>query len=320
MTQDQVTLDEYKPYIADELIERGHARRMGHLENYFALLQRQKLYTNFSIYGELNKEVKDVDLTRALRSIIFKNPILAHTIVPKKYPDQEPFYQSEEYLNAPYPEHDFIKVLPKLSLSDILINEQEEFREIVDDILTQFKEANGVITPDIMKAVAYVIIPICDPSRPNWRLFRLSPTKFFYISNHCTSDAISGVNIFQDICTELSQNDEEPFRDDLQIFNYEEDWESFHKIYIPITDIIEYRPALTSLPKIIASALVKGFLNYRNWPTELTSTNDKGIPFDFNIITFTNDEVNSIRETVKKYNCTFTPFLQASLLVRSHVQ
>ena len=43
------------PSITPELIDRGHARRMGHLENYFALTNRQKLYTNFSMYCEINE-------------------------------------------------------------------------------------------------------------------------------------------------------------------------------------------------------------------------------------------------------------------------
>ena len=70
--------------IEESLLERGHSRRMGHLENYFAIMQRQKLYTNFNMYGELNKEVTREQLAVAIRQILLRHPIMMQAIIPKK--------------------------------------------------------------------------------------------------------------------------------------------------------------------------------------------------------------------------------------------
>ncbi|CCD24512.1 alcohol O-acetyltransferase NDAI_0D01980 [Naumovozyma dairenensis CBS 421] len=319
-----VLLEESLPVeVSTKLIERGHARRMGHLENYFALLQRQELYTNFQIYGEFNEPVSDSQLRESLREILFKHPILAHTIIPKDQPDFRKWYQSEKYLNTPYPLHDFIRILPELKLSDILINkQQEEYSDILPGILNEF-ESEKKITSSLLSRASCLRVPIYDPKRPNWRLLRLSPRQFIYVSNHCCSDAISGVNLFQDIAEHLSSSStsssfprEDDKNDNNTIFNYNSDWKFFNKLYDPITDKIEYRPKVKALPKFACSIFVKSYLSYFNWNGLPTMRVDQPLPllhkqFQFQLLEFTNEELNTIRDKIKTMGCTFTPFLQA---------
>ncbi|CAI4485592.1 ADM_collapsed_G0021600.mRNA.1.CDS.1 [Saccharomyces cerevisiae] len=69
-------IEGYEPHITQELIDRGHARRMGHLENYFAVLSRQKMYSNFTVYAELNKGVNKRQLMLVLKLLLQNTQLL----------------------------------------------------------------------------------------------------------------------------------------------------------------------------------------------------------------------------------------------------
>lgn len=59
-----------------EMIQNGHARRMGSVEDLYVALNRQNLYRNFCTYGELSDYCTRDQLTLALREICLKNPTL----------------------------------------------------------------------------------------------------------------------------------------------------------------------------------------------------------------------------------------------------
>ncbi|CCF57820.1 hypothetical protein KAFR_0D01730 [Kazachstania africana CBS 2517] len=308
--------------IPQELIDRGHARRMGHLENYFAMLQRQELYSNFAVYLKMNKSVSRNDLKHALREVILENSVLAHTIVPKYYPDHEAFYKSEKYLNVPYPKHDFMKILPSLSLEDIIINDQSEYTEVVNSIIDQFVKDNGKITNKLSEIVSNICIPIYDQSRPNWRLLCLPDntdeySNFVYISNHCCSDGTSGINLFQDLVKSLNgKKSPEMTSPDSLIYNYEKDFDKISKLPAAITDRVDYRPALWKLPQFMLSTLGKVFFSYKSPAPVSTKINmSKPQPSFHNILNFTPDELNKIRIAIKKNACTMTSFLQTCLFI-----
>lgn len=303
--------------VQKELIDRGHARRMGHLENYFALLQRQELYSNFSVYCSFNRSIELNQLKGILREIFLKHPILVHTIIPKNYPNHKEYYSSEEYLNNPCPQHDYMQVLPQLGLDDILLNNQIEYQDILEKIKNQYTKDNYKITNNLSELVSTIHIPINHTTRPNWGFISL-PTenhdgssfeKLIFVSNHCCADAITGINIFQEISERLN-NGTKMISDSL-IYNYEKDYKEMAKIPEPITNRIDYRPPLTSLPQFLLSAFIKSNLNYRS-DAEITRKINPQNPQDSfqSIINFPTEELNDIRAAIKEHNCSVTGYLQ----------
>lgn len=324
----------------ESLISRGHARRMGHLENYFAIMQRQRMYTNFNMYGELNVEITRDELAHAVRNILLKHPIMMQAVIPKKYPDWEEYYTSDEYYNTPFPENDYLRVITsKVKLSDIIINDQtEDYGELIQLILDEYKKNNYVFDAYMQELIGNVIVPVGNPNKPNWRLLCL-PTdstsgnkwkRFVYISNHICSDAISSVNLFQDIAHEVTNNKEETvsFKDDV-IVDYEKDCAKIGKLPAPITERVEYRPPLSQLPKIMAVSFLKTFLNFKSNALETRRNEEykveKDIPetqmgdvcFD-EILNYKPEEVRVLRDHIKNNvhgKCTVTPFIQACFFV-----
>lgn len=331
--------------IEESLLERGHSRRMGHLENYFAIMQRQKLYTNFNMYGELNKEVTREQLAVAIRQILLRHPIMMQAIIPKKFPEHEEYYTSDDYYNTPFPENDFLRVITsKIKLSDIIINEQsEDYGEIIDMILSEYKKNGYKFDAYMQELIGNIVIPIGNPNKPNWRLLCLPSAeggeaqwkKFVYISNHCCSDAISAVNLFQDIAENVSLIEQNswavPYADDV-IVDYEQDVADIAKLPAPITERVEYRPPLSKLPKIMLVSFLKTALNFKSDALE-TRCNDEysGEPetsavqmgdvcYD-SILNYTCEEVAVIRDRIKHNvhgKCTVTPFIQAAFFVAMH--
>ncbi|CCK71680.1 alcohol O-acetyltransferase KNAG_0H02650 [Huiozyma naganishii CBS 8797] len=311
------------------LIERGHARRMGHLENYFALLQRQDLYSNFSIYGQFNRsiDVRSKAFLAALKDIFCKNPILVHTIVPKRYPYEEEYYRSEEYLNEPFPEHDYIKVLPRLSLESVILNFQETQQQVVSEIIAQYRRDDYQVKNVLTELVSQIRIPICDPGKPNWGLICLPMKvddekkeegvrfgKVIYVSNHCCADAMTGINLFQDIIANLNRATDESVSDDTTIFDYSVDHSAISKIPIPITDRIDYRPALSSLPKFMVSTMLKKYFDYRSNAPETKRISEQNANWH-SIVNFPSEQMDVIRTAVRTQGCSVTAFLQTCLSV-----
>ncbi|CAL9730090.1 alcohol O-acetyltransferase 2 [Monosporozyma unispora] len=309
--------------IDENLFERGHARRMGHLENYFALLQRQDLYGNFASYCEYDTLINVTRLGPILRKIFFKHPILAHTIIPKNYPNHEEFYLDKAYLEQAYPEHDYIKVLPKLHLNDIIINEQEQYKDKISEILLQFRKDNFEITEQVTEMISQIRIPICHPTKPNWRLLILPEGEgkenfkhIVYISNHCCSDAMNGVNIFKDIADGLSQSVPTASNEDNQlIYDYETDYENFSKIPIPITDRIDYRPGMVAMGKFIGTTMIMNYLTFRFKDSQTDKIKqDTRENFHYNL-NITWDQLTKLKPILTKHEASITGFLQACLFI-----
>ncbi|CAL9735063.1 alcohol O-acetyltransferase 2 [Monosporozyma servazzii] len=309
--------------IDDNMLERGHARRMGHLENYFALLQRQDLYGNFSCYCEYDSSIDVNKLAPILREIFFKHPILVHTIIPKNYPNHESFYLDKEYLEQPYPEHDFIKVIPKLHLNDIVINNQEEYKDIVSSIMDQFQKDKFEITEQLTEKVSQIRIPVCHPTKPNWRLLLLPENDDYsklmhivYISNHCSSDATSGINLFKDIAEGLSFEDITPSDgNDPLIYDYELDHEKFSRIPVPITERIDYRPGMVAMGKFIGTTMVMNYLTFKFKDSQTAKIKEdlrQNYHYNLNI---TWDELTSLKLILLKHESSITGFLQACLFI-----
>lgn len=321
--------------IDPNLIARGHARRMGHLENYFALLQRQKLYTNFTMYYELNKSLKLTDLTRSLRELILNYPILATTIVPKGYPNHTEFYESDQYLNEPYPKHDFIKILDELKINDVIINEQQEYQDILTKIKNQYLIDGEKVTSELTVLVNSIILPIYQLDKLNWRILILddykknndqSFRKIVYISNHCNSDAMTSYNLVNELLKILNKenisNNEFTINQDGLIFNYKKDFEKMSKLPPPITDLVNYKPTIKSIPQFVISALIKKYLNYKSPPSVITKRlyQNGQLHLDSNVkpnyhhwLNLTPGELGNLRQVIKSKNCSITGFLQTIL-------
>ncbi|CCE63407.1 hypothetical protein TPHA_0E03170 [Tetrapisispora phaffii CBS 4417] len=331
MSLEALSFDEYKPYITEELIERGHARRMGHLQDYFAIIQRQKLYNNFNIYCELNEKVNKVQLSHAFREMFLQYPALIEYIVPKFYPKHEAYYRSEEYLSKPCPIHDYIRVLNEVNINDIIMNEQDEYKSITTKISDIFVKNDYKFSNEISEMVSTIKIAICDPKKPNWRIICL-PSKtsstewkdFILVSNHFDSDGTSAVNFFEDLTNILSkqanvENDTIVIGNDINIINYSKDYKLISKLPIPITERISYTPTLSSIPKFIVGNICKTKLQYTSdggdTPAEFVS--EDPLTYDY-LINFSSEEVAKMKKTIKNclYNSvTLTPFIQACFFV-----
>lgn len=330
-------IEGYEPHITQELIDRGHARRMGHLENYFAVLSRQKMYSNFTVYAELNKGVNKRQLMLVLKLLLQKYSTLAHTIIPKHYPHHEAYYSSEEYLSKPFPQHDFIKVISHLEFDDLIMNNQPEYREVMEKISEQFKKDDFKVTNRLIELISPVIIPVGNPKRPNWRLICL-PGKdtdgfetwknFVYVTNHCGSDGVSGSNFFKDLALLFCKIEEkgfdydEEFIEDQVIIDYDRDYTEISKLPKPITDRIDYKPALTSLPKFFLTTFIYEHCNFKT-SSESTLTaryspsTNANASYNY-LLHFSTKQVEQIRAQIKKNvhdGCTLTPFIQACFLV-----
>lgn len=230
-------------------IEHGHMRRMGHLENYFALLQRQELYANFIIGCKLNRGISYAELAAALRVVVLANPIMVHTIVPPEgVTDIKGYYTSKEYLSKPRPEHDYMAVLDKVDLSDVVINEQSEYRNIIEKAEVQFRMDDCVVTPALSELLSQICIPAYSPDKPNWRLLCLrngDDDRFdtiIFISNHCCADAMTGINLFRDIAKAINAGVEPS--EDLVVVDYSRDQSKMGKIPAPINERVNYVPSL----------------------------------------------------------------------------
>lgn len=324
--------------ISEDILERGHARRMGHLENYFALLQRQDLYGNFTTYCEFESYVDIETLVPILREIFFQNPILVHTIIPKNYPNHEEFYLSEQYLEKPYPEHDYIKIIPHLGLNDIIINKQEEYKDVVDSIIKRFNDDACQITCSLTEMISNIRIPICLPNRPNWRLLILfdqkTPRRFkhiVYISNHCSSDAMSGINIFKDInkglavlgkeatniSTDTIDNDYGVNNNSrsLEIYDYDKDYTKFKRLAIPITERVDYRPNWIAMGKLMVTSMIMKYLVYKFKDSETKRIKeDRRENFHYNI-NIGWDQVQQLKTNLQRHKSSMTGFLQACLFI-----
>ncbi|KAM3164658.1 Alcohol O-acetyltransferase 2 [Lachancea thermotolerans] len=307
----------------DSLKERGHARPLGHLENYFSITQRQKLYANFSMYCELSKPCSPKQLTYALRSICLQNPILVHQVLPKHWPNHLEYYASDEFLAQPTLQHEDMRLLDNVLLSDIVMNEQEEYGTVVSEAIEEFSQNGSQYSKKIFDIIADIRIPYGDPLKPNWRLLCFPEgesnlwRKFIYITNHCSSDGRSAANLMRDLSEQLNHVPETLPDSDI-IFNYSSDYEGLRKLPDPIENRIDYKPPISYLLQLLSSSYVRDYLGYYSKGPLVTRIDEVGENKTYYsyFLNFSAEQMKTIKQKLKSRlpGCTMTPFLQACWL------
>lgn len=308
------------------LIERGHARRLGHVENYFVLAQRQDLYRVFAYYGEFEEPCSLRQLTQALRSICLQHPVLLCQVKPQERSDLELYYRSEEFLSTPGQDRDYIALANNVRISDVLINNQKEYAEVMRMVMEEY-EANGHnFTSKIFEILAPIRISHTDPNKLNWRLLAFPGeipgewNKFVFLSNHVLKDGSSGAHFFVDLKDSLNSLPSD-LQDTDRIFDYKSDYKFVKKIPVPIDQVLDYKPNLKQIANVISTQLVReklGYVSPAPTITRYTDAENNTNEYHTCFINFTPKEVDSIRKKIKDCagpSCTMTPFLQACWLV-----
>ncbi|CAI4065346.1 hypothetical protein SUVZ_08G3940 [Saccharomyces uvarum] len=326
------TYSEKTSLVQDEclakMIQNGHSRRMGSVEDLYAALNRQKLYRNFSTYSELNDYCTKDQLTLALRNICLKNPTLLHIVLPARWPDYENYYLSTEYYSQPHPKHDYISVLPELKFDGVILNEQPEHNALMKQILQELKDNNGSYTAKVFKLTTALTIPYAGPTSPTWRLICLPEEghtdkwkKFIFLSNHCMCDGRSSIHFFQDLRDELNNMKTPPKKLDY-IFQYEKDYQLLRKLPEPIENMIDFRPPYMFIPKSLISGFIYSHLRFssKGVCTRMDEI-EKSDEVVTEIITISPSEFQKIKAIIKSNipgKCTITPFLEVCWFVSLH--
>ncbi|SCU80151.1 LAFA_0B07778g1_1 [Lachancea sp. 'fantastica'] len=311
--------------LLQEMQERGHARELGHLENYFTACQRQDLYTNFSMFCELSDSFTRKELACAIRAVCLDNPILVHTVLPRNDKNHSlEYYSSDEHLSKPITSHEYMRLLQKVEISDILMNEQPEYASISKEILNLYETQGHKYTSEIFDIGSTIRITYGDPSKPNWRILCFPGTsedsfsKLLLFSNHCSSDASSAANFFKDLSSHLNNPPVHSAPDGV-IFDYTADYNIVSKLPIPIDERVNYKPPLTYLPRLMGTGLVRKYLSYHSNGAVVSRVTkpDAGNRVHSHILNFTPAEVQHMRDKIKAHDskCTMTPFLQTCWLV-----
>nr|QFF92322.1 alcohol acetyltransferase [Saccharomyces cerevisiae] len=310
-----------------EMIQNGHARRMGSVEDLYVALNRQNLYRNFCTYGELSDYCTRDQLTLALREICLKNPTLLHIVLPTRWPNHENYYRSSEYYSRPHPVHDYISVLQELKLSGVVLNEQPEYSAVMKQILEEFKNSKGSYTAKIFKLTTTLTIPYFGPTGPSWRLICLPEEhtekwkKFVFVSNHCMSDGRSSIHFFHDLRDELNNIKTPPKKLDY-IFKYEEDYQLLRKLPEPIEKVIDFRPPYLFIPKSLLSGFIYNHLRFSSKGVCMRMDDvEKTDDVVTEIINISPTEFQAIKANIKSNiqgKCTITPFLHVCWFVSLH--
>lgn len=320
-----MTVDQIKSGM-DDLERRGHARRLGNLENYFAIAQRQDLYSNFGMFCEFERGCSQSELAAAIRGVCLEFPLLLHTVVAKKRDEDAGFYQREEYLSKPWPDHDYIRVLEKVQMADVVLNEQPEYAELVEEALERFAECGGRYTSEVFEVINEIRIPYSHQSRPNWRLVCFPEEgeekaiwrKFLFLSNHCSSDGISAANFFHDLQRHLNQLPSDAAENDV-IFDYDRDHEKLAELPSPIEKQISYVSPKSFFARLVGAQVIREYVGYKSpCPTISRVCEPNGNRFHSYFFNITPDQVNSVKQRLKSKLSvagTLTPYFQASLLV-----
>lgn len=307
-----------------EMIENGHARPMGSIENIYGIFNRQKLYRNFSMFAEINDFCNERQLRAALRNMCLKNPILLHTIVPEIWPFNEKYYLSDEYYCMPRSQHEFIAILPELDLSDILANKQTQYQQVLEKAFREFESSNFCYTSEVYKLIATISIPYVGPS---WRLICLPEKrgtewrKFIFISNHCLCDGRSAANFFHDLKEELNCNIDNRLTV-TTIFSYERDHYLLPKLPEPLEKRIDFRPPWSYFPKyLVWEPIVNHFKFSSNCATSRLDESFDGKTLLTEIINIDVQVLEKVRQLIKANvheGGTITPFLEICWLISLH--
>ncbi|KAL6946902.1 hypothetical protein ACO0QE_001755 [Hanseniaspora vineae] len=321
----------WAPDLDPQMLERGHARQLGHLENYFVSIQRQRLYTNFSFSCELSSfgnkvlPITHASIAKALRYTMFENPLLLTTLI-EKY-DDKTFYSKPDFLNTPYSDDfDYMKVVNNVELKDVLINlqpEYEPFIQAANELLNSSND-NGANTQEkMMELCNRLIVPYNKPEGLHWRLYWVeNSNQFFCFTDHISWDGMSMVNFFKDFCAGLNQSqDASSTANNTQIFNYKADHSILRPLPLPAEKMVYYKMRVLGLPRFICSEIIKAKLVHRNHSAsikqiEVDKNQDNGclaknMTDQFIFRNFSIEKINEILQKCRSLNITITPMLQA---------
>ncbi|SCV03466.1 LAMI_0H08372g1_1 [Lachancea mirantina] len=312
----------------------GHARRLGHLENFFAVQHRQQIYSSFAVFCEFDTACSLAQLASAVRNVCLSNPLLLHTVEPK-HPDIAGFYHSDEYLSRPWPQHDYMRVLREVHVADVVMNGQKEHAHVVRDAVDVFQAHGNQVTSELLELMTQIEIPHASQTRPSWRLLCFPHGEanrwrtFAFVSNHCSSDGLSGLNFFRDLQKELAHGPTSgapgapgaPGASGV-IFDYAQDAATLPKLPPPIDQKLDYRPSKKALLGLLAGKFVREKLGYVSAAPPTTPTSDlahpEGHQYYCYLVNVPTSSVAHIKTQVREnvpHKCTLTPFLQACWLV-----
>lgn len=306
--------------LLQEKIDNGHARRIGRVEESYIIFNRQKLYRNFTMFGELNKDCNVNQLSLALRKMCLKYPTLLHINIATGMPCNDKDYMTC-YLGA-QSHNDYVSIIPELKLEHLVIEleREQEHGELAKEMLREFKMSNGRYSAKLFELTTAITIPYADRNRPAWRLICLPGehkgkwSKFIFVSNHCMCDGRSAVSFFHDLKDELNSLETEV--EQLQcLFRYKQDRHLLAKLPEPIETRINFTPPLSFTPKFIFSKFVFGYWKcfsdgVSNRIDQISKTN----AVCARIINFDAMEIQKIRNKVKANvddRCTISPYLLA---------
>jgi len=282
-------------------LANNHARKMGHMENYFAILQRQDYYKNFTIICKFNIKITEIYhvLFHSLRSIFLQNPILLSTIVTHQV----------DHNCIPRP-HDYIKVIDELTMKDLFIELNDEIKQkTVGNELELYNALNSIKIP-------------YGEGNTTWKLAILDDYTLAYLSNHVLSDGIAGKNFFQDLTTTMNEivlksNDSniklnvEPMNS--IIFNYSNDFKKIGSLVENNEFLVDHSLRYTQLPEFIYNNLIISKMCH-NSPQ---SPNDD---INYHHINISSIQLFKIKESLQLHSLhqhrkiTLTPYLQTAWL------
>ncbi len=270
-------------------IQNGHARPMGHVENLFGIYQREKIYKSFSIICKYNKVINDEALLfHALRPILVKYPLLSAAIVDQKIEDSV----------KPRP-HDYIKVVDKVQLSDVMYELDKEIKTLKDC--------------ELLEALNNIVLPYGD-DQLTWRLAIIDDFTLAYISNHVLADGITGKNLFQDLQIQLSKlyGSEIPsISPNSLLFNYSTDSTMLNHLPDPSDSVIDYAPPYSFIPECLFNRFIIG----RFCPNSHASP---GVSINYQTIHISASELSKIKQDLIDHEedkkITLTPYIQAAWL------
>lgn len=271
----------------EAMISRGHARRLGRVENFFAICQRQKLYKNFNVISTFNHKISSKPLLyHALRSLMLKNSMICTTIANTDHSD----------ISVPRPNTDYVKILDQLKFKDMFLELDNKNLNNKDQLL---EEINDIVIP-------------YGHGNPLWKLIVLDDYTLCYLSNHCSSDGITAKHFFQDLTKELNAIDEstlstEEDYDEKLVIDYEQDKSLIPNLPEPLENLVSHKPPLWYYPEFIGNILFIKYFSSRRPSTP----NTKHLVRAINISA---SELSQIKSQTKPRGITLTPYIHSAWL------
>ena len=240
--------------------------------------------------------------------------------------NRDEYYQSEEYFKIPNVSIDYMTVLDRLTIDDVIINDQPEHEAAVNKILSIWEQDGYKFTGNTSVLLDDIVLDYCDPGKPQFRLFLLPCSKgdtsnkwkhIIYVTNHIGSDGTSSVNMLEDLSNELGKltEDVEPMR---TIFDYDQDHTALAKLPDPIEQKIDYQPSKWTLAKLVFSILGREYVS-KLWEHPRTTRIDNSPAEHWaHLLKVTPLNMAKMKTRVKEKlhgQATLTPFLQACWFV-----